>query len=208
VNHLDLIKFDICKAKQAVGILKSADPERKVEDLGKSIMESTMAPIEGDGYTNQTGPLRGNLQRADSLRDLLQLLKQELVQNDSGSIASNKPFDWLAWKPAKYYYPRCWVQAVDGAGKVSKLKLMKKLPPQLEIVKYLSGVDQDKLSLSLEQHMEKIGPVLSEDLEYISMFDLVADYDFTFRSRELRRYECYLTPAVRRANTDVEYDIQ
>jgi hypothetical protein len=146
-----------------------------------------MALTEGEGQANQTGVPRSNLPRADSLRDLLQLLKQELVQNDPGSVTSNRPFDWLAWKPAKYYHPRCWVQAVNGVGKISKLKSMKKLPPQLEIIKYLSGIDQDKLNLSLEQHMEKIGPVLSEDLDYISMFDLVANYDFTFRSTELRR---------------------
>lgn len=63
----------------------------------------------------------------------------------------------------------------------SKLKSMKKLPPQLEIIKYLSGSDQDKFNLSLEQHVEKISSVLLEDLDYISMFDLVANHDFTFR---------------------------
>lgn len=164
-----------------------------------------MAPTEGEGQINQTGVPRGNLQRADSLRDLLQLLKQELVPNDSGSIASNKPFDWLAWKPAKYHHPRCWVQAVNGVGKGSKLKSMKKVPPQLEIIRYLSGIDQKKLSQSLEEHVKEIGPVQREDLDYISMFDLVANYDFTFKSRELRRYECSLTLAARVINKDVKY---
>lgn len=187
-------------------MLKSAEPEQKVEDLSKSITDSNMAPIGGEGHTNQTGVPRGNLPRADSLRDLLQLLKQELVQNDSGSIASNKPFDWLAWKPAKYYHPRCWVQAVNGVRKASKLKSMKKLPPQLEIIKYLSGTDQKKLSLSLEEHLKEIGPILPEDLDYISVFDLIANYDFTFRSRELRRYECSLIIAVRVINKGVKYD--
>jgi hypothetical protein len=193
-------------AKFDAGILKSAEPERKVEDLSKSITDLNMIPMEGEGQTNTTSVPRGSLPRADSLRDLLQLLKQELVQNESGSNVSNRPFDWLAWKPTTYYHPRCWVQAVNGVGKVSKLKSMKKLPPQLEIIKYLSGIDEKKLSLQLEEHMKDIGPVLWQDLDYISMFDLVSNYDFTFRSREIRRYVKYLLLDGSGTDKNVKYD--
>jgi hypothetical protein len=134
---------------------------------------------------------RGNLPRADSLRDLLQLLKQELLQNESGSMTSNKPFDWLAWKPARHYHPVCWAKLLNGITKVSNLKGIKKMPSQSEIIKYLSGSDENKRSKSLESHMEDIGQLLGEDLDYIGIFDLVANYDFTFRSREHQRYDYF-----------------
>lgn len=146
-----------------------------------------MAPIELEGQINQSSIPRGNLPRAESLRDLLQLLKQELLQNESRSITSNRPFDWLSWKPAKYYHPLCWAKLMNGVAKVANLKGMKKLPPRLEIIKYLSGSDEIDLSKSLESHMEDIGHLVGEDLDYLGIFDLVANYDFTFSVREHQR---------------------
>jgi hypothetical protein len=113
------------------------------------------------------------------------------MQSESGGAISKRAFDWLSWKPGLYYHPMCWVKSVNGASKTPKSKSTNKLPPQPEIIKFLSGMYEKNVGQTLEWHMEKIGHVVLEDLDFVSMFDLVAEYDFTFYSRDtsFRKYE-------------------
>jgi hypothetical protein len=98
------------------------------------------------------------------------------------------------------------VKLLNGITKVSNLKGIKKMPSQSEIIKYLSSSDENNLSKSLESHMEDIGQLLGEDLDYISIFDLVTNYDFTFRSREPQRYYYFSALKVTGSNEDMKYD--
>ncbi len=164
---------------------------REVEDLSISIPALPMPQVDGESQPNPAVVPQGNLQRSDSIRDIIQLLKQELMQNESGSGISRRAFDWLSWEPAPYYHPMCWVQAVDGTLKTPKSKSTNKLPPQLEIIKYLAGMNEKELSETLEWHLKRIGKVILEDLDYVSMFDLVAKYDYTFYPKDIsfKRYD-------------------
>ncbi len=137
-------------------------------------------PVEEEAEPTRASAIRRDSLQRESLREIVFLLKQELMQSETGSSSSRRTFVWLACKPDKIYHPKAWVQAWDDDTEDMYEKKQLKEVPRTKIIKYFSGEDEDGTIMPLEWHITQTREIVPADVEFLSTFDLSLKDDFTF----------------------------
>ncbi len=171
-------------ADHYLGKLESAK-EDLIEDLSRSkTAESFISPIERQD--DQDTASRWDPAPAESFQDLILQLKQVISQNDPGTAFPSKVFDWMTYKPDKLYHPPWWIQSLDDTPENYKWKQTKDVPLRREILRYLTNSDTNQRISAPEWTIGNIErEILPMDVQFMSLFDLRLNDDFTFSAKSV-----------------------
>lgn len=122
----------------------------------------------------------------ETLREFILQVRQEVAQSEQGSGFSSTVFDWMSCKPIQLYHLKAWVRSLDDTPEVFKSKQTKSVVLRREIIRYLTNLHGQSSNSPPEWTLKTIfEDIPPEDLQFLSVFDLSLEKDFTFTSERM-----------------------